>query len=62
MRDTKIKAFYYPDMWTAEATLKKAILPFDELHFMERPSFSFPKSQSGLIGAASPFLRSRDLI
>jgi hypothetical protein len=33
---------------------RKAILLFDELHFMDRPSFSFGRGQGGLIGARSP--------
>jgi hypothetical protein len=41
-------------MFRAEATLKKAILLFDELHFMDRPSFSFGRGQGGLVGAPSP--------
>jgi hypothetical protein len=55
MRDTKIKVLYYPDSFLAEATLKKSILLFDELHLMDRPSFSFAKGKSGLIGMPSPF-------
>ena len=54
MRGTKINVFYYPEMLAAQATLKKAILLFDELHFMDRPSFSFGSGQGGLIGAPSP--------
>jgi hypothetical protein len=41
MRDTRINVLYYPEMLAAQATLKKAILLSDELHFIERPSFSF---------------------
>src|SRR5271165_409991 len=62
MRDTKINVLYYPDFApAAESTLKKAILLFDELHVMDRPSISFTKNRSGfrvhggLIGAPSPF-------
>jgi hypothetical protein len=36
-----------------QATLKKAILFFDEIHFMDRPSFNF-RSGFGSIGMASP--------
>jgi hypothetical protein len=54
VRDSEINVLYYPDMLAAEATLKKAILLFDELHFMDRPSFSFRSGQGGLIGAPSP--------
>src|SRR5260221_8678680 len=57
MRDTKINVLYYPDFFVAEATLKKAILLFDELHIMDRPSFSFPPT-GGTIGARSPFRES----
>ena len=52
MRDTRINIFYYPDMFVAKATLKKAILLFDELHFMDRPSFSF--GSFGMVGAPCP--------
>jgi hypothetical protein len=48
-----INIFYYPDMFASHTTLKKAIIFFDEIHFMDRPSFSFP-GQVGLIGAPSP--------
>jgi hypothetical protein len=51
MRD-KINVLYYPDFWVAQATLVKAILLFDELHFMDRPSMTF--GQFGTIGSASP--------
>src|ERR1700736_5982527 len=61
MRDTKINVLYYPDFFAAEPTLKKAILLFDELHFMDRPSFSFARGQSGLIGAPSPLRNSEAL-
>lgn len=39
-------------MIVSETTLKKAILLFDELHFIDRPSFTF--DNFGSIGAASP--------
>ena len=52
MRD-KINVFYYPEMITSHTTLKKAILFFDEIHFMDRPSFTF-YGGGGLIGAPSP--------
>lgn len=52
MRDSRINVFYYPDMFVARATLKKAILLFDELHFMDRPSFFF--GTLGTVGAACP--------
>jgi len=48
-----IKVFYYPDMLADTNTLKKAILFFDEIHFMDRPSFNF-KSGFGSIGMESP--------
>jgi hypothetical protein len=59
MRDTRISVLYYPDFApAAEATLKKAMLLFEELHVMDRPSFSFGQGQhGGLIGAPSPFRR-----
>jgi hypothetical protein len=62
MRD-KIKALYYPDFASDNITLVKAILLFDEIHFMDRPSFTFylgsndfteKPSGFGLIGADSP--------
>ena len=56
MRD-KIRAFYYPDFWVQAPTLKKAILVFDEIHFMDRPSFMFGGGREGsvgMVGAASP--------
>jgi hypothetical protein len=52
MRD-KINVIYYPDMFASHTTLKKAILFFDEIHFMDRPSFTFGSS-GGTIGAPSP--------
>ncbi len=57
MRD-KIKAFYYPDFWPARSTMVKSILLFDEIHFMDRPSFTFYRGGTfGLLGAASPMRR-----
>ncbi|MBS1852809.1 MAG: hypothetical protein JST79_18040 [Acidobacteria bacterium] len=55
MRD-KINILYYPDFWVDYTTLMKAILLFDELHFMDRPSMMFGAGQGqvGTIGAASP--------
>jgi hypothetical protein len=57
MRD-KLRAFYYPEFWVEYVTLIKSILLFDEIHFMDRPSFSFyfgPNSNGFLtVGAASP--------
>lgn len=57
MRD-RLRAFYYPDFWVEYVTLIKSILVFDEIHFMDRPSFSFyfgPNSQGFVtVGAASP--------
>jgi|CZKY01.1.fsa_nt_gi hypothetical protein len=46
----------YPDFWVDYSTLMKAILLFDELHFMDRPSMMFGAGadQLGAIGAASP--------
>ena len=52
MRD-KINVLYYPDMVADHTTLKKAILFFDEIHFMDRPSFSFDGG-FGTIGTQSP--------
>lgn len=52
-----IKALYYPEFAMDIATLKRSILLFDELHVMDRPSFSFgggKKSTFGMIGADSP--------
>jgi len=55
MRD-QINVLYYPDFWLDSRTLKKAILLFDELHFMDRPSmmFGIGHGQFGTVGAASP--------
>jgi len=53
MRD-KINVFYYPDMFVSHTTLKKAILLFDEIHFTDRPSFTFHGGQVGTIGGPSP--------
>src|ERR1700686_1837253 len=53
MRD-KLRALYYPDFWVEAPTLKKSILIFDEIHFMDRPSFMF-SGNFGSVGAASPF-------
>ncbi len=53
----KVNVFYYPDAMCDHATLKKAILFFDEIHFMDRPAwtFDFPgKSLFGLMGSDSP--------
>jgi hypothetical protein len=54
---TPVNAFYYPDMISSELTLKKAILFFDELHFVDRASYSFGGGGQGqimTIGCASP--------
>src|ERR1035438_1558275 len=53
MRD-KVNVFYYPEMVCDHPTLKKAILFFDEIHFMDRPSFSFGAGRFVTIGVASP--------
>ncbi|MGA2878934.1 MAG: hypothetical protein ABSG13_08285 [Bryobacteraceae bacterium] len=56
MRD-KISVFYYPDFYAKPATFLKAILLFDELHFMDREAMTFGKgggTRAGTIGAASP--------
>jgi hypothetical protein len=55
MRDP-INILYYPDFFVDYTTLLKAILLFDELHFMDRPSMMFGvgPGQFGTIGAASP--------
>jgi hypothetical protein len=64
MRD-KLRAFYYPESWFEYVTLIKSILLFDEIHLMDRPSFSFyfgsPASQGFVtIGAASPLRQYED--
>ena len=51
MRD-KVNVLYYPDMQVSQTTLKKCILFFDEIHFMDRPAFTI--GNFGLIGAPSP--------
>ena len=54
-----IRTLYYPDSFVDFPTLKKAILLFDELHFMDRPSMSFGGGQGQLItiGMASELRR-----
>ncbi len=51
-----INVFYYPDSFVDFTTVMKAILLFDELHFMDRPSMFFggEAGQFGTIGMASP--------
>lgn len=52
-----VNAFYYPDMALPDLSLKKAILFFDELHFVDRASYSFGGGGQGqimTIGCASP--------
>jgi hypothetical protein len=54
---TPVNAFYYPDMISSDLTLKKAVLFFDELHFVDRASYSFGGGGQGqimTIGCASP--------
>ncbi|MGA1981637.1 MAG: hypothetical protein ABSG84_04115 [Acidobacteriaceae bacterium] len=54
---TPVNAFYYPDMISSDLTLKKAILFFDELHFVDRASYSFGGGGQGqimTIACASP--------
>ena len=48
-----IRAFYYPDFFIDQRTLVRAILLFDELHFMDRPSIGIGDN-FGTIGADSP--------
>lgn len=52
MTDSITSALYYPDMMPDNTTLKKAILLFDEIHFIDRPSFTL--KNYGTIGAPSP--------
>ncbi len=47
-----MNAFYYPEMIADGATLKRAIILFDEIHFIDRPSFMF--GNFGTVGCASP--------
>lgn len=58
MPRSKVNVFYYPAMVTNQTTLKKAILFFDEIHFMDRPSFQF--KQFGMIGMGSPMRQFED--
>jgi len=54
----KVRVFYYPDFQASFVALGKAALLFDEIHFMDRPSFTFHRGGTvGLIGAASPMRR-----
>jgi hypothetical protein len=48
-----INVFYYPDFLVHPTTLKKSILLFDQIHVMDRPSFTFGFG-FGSIGADSP--------
>jgi hypothetical protein len=48
-----INVFYYPDCLADQTTFKKAILFFDEIHFMDRPSFGF-RGGFGSVGMESP--------
>jgi hypothetical protein len=51
----KLSVFYYPEFVFDKTTLIKAILLFDEIHLMDRPSLTFgDKGQFGTIGAESP--------
>jgi len=52
MRD-RINVLYYPSFYPDYVTLAKAILFFDEIHIMDRPSFSFDGGV-GTIGMDSP--------
>jgi hypothetical protein len=52
MRDP-VSGFYYPSSLAADTTLKKCILLFEEIHFMDRPSFMF-EGKFGMVGHASP--------
>ena len=40
MRD-KVNVLYYAETFVDQMTLKKAILFFDKIHCMDRPSFTF---------------------
>src|ERR1700722_10101761 len=51
MRD-KVNVFYYPEMVADDATLKRAFVLFDEIHFIDRPSFTF--GNFGSVGCLSP--------
>jgi hypothetical protein len=51
MRES-VQVLYYPDMMPEQTALKKAVLFFDEIHFMDRPSFSCDGGL-GTIGAQS---------
>jgi hypothetical protein len=56
LREGKVNVLYYPDAFVSRETLKKAILIFDEIHFMDRPSIMFGAGpgQFGTIGMDSP--------
>lgn len=55
----KIRALYYPDFWIEYPTLIKCILLFDEIHAMDRPSFTFG-GKFGSLGMASPLRQFED--
>jgi hypothetical protein len=55
MRDP-VRAFYYSNSFLPMATLLKSMLLFDELHLMDRPSFTFIcyGGHFGMVGHESP--------
>jgi len=55
MRDL-VRAFYYSSSYLPMATLLKSMLIFDELHLMDRPSFTFIcyGGHFGMVGHESP--------
>ena len=55
MRDP-VTTFYYPSAFLPGLTLAKSVLLFDELHLMDRPSFTFVcyGGHFGMVGTESP--------
>src|SRR5262249_41555913 len=55
MRD-QVRAFYYSSSFIPFETLLKSMLLFDELHMMDRPSFTFicHGAHFGMVGHESP--------
>jgi hypothetical protein len=58
MRD-QVRAFYYSSSFIPFETLLKSMLLFDELHMMDRPSFTFicHGGHFGMVGHESPMRR-----
>jgi hypothetical protein len=49
-----VNVFYYPAMAASDSALKKALLFFDEIHFMDRASFFFGVEDKASLGRSEP--------